>query len=887
MPQNYYMVLTAVGAAKKTNKEALGQSLDLTELAVGDGSGAYVAPDQNWTALNNEVDRVAINQIYQDPDNATYLVVEAVIPQNIPVGYYIREVGIFDVDGDMIMVGAYPQTYKPTLAEGAARDLYIRAISEIGNTSSVELKIDPSIVLSTRQYVDKNFTDLKLSVEQSRRDLTLLIHPDKSKGLQELQEQGVYPSSFNQQWGGMGYGGMPDGTMGEVATQNIKSDGSAGYVGNALSNTYQANGFKVGQTTNIKSIWINIYKAGNPTNNLELYIYNDSAGNPDVAIANGAAIAQAGHIHSENTDGEWVKFTFAAAPNCIGGTQYHIVLKSSGVLDAANHWRWAKGSSDYPYGNRISGDATPVWTQEAGCQLFIIEPMTKILNSGLTGFDGALNHYEGATLNQSGGFYKENSFMNHKRGMIHLAGTGWNKDKTFYDSGLGTDKNRIVIRCSAITGYAQVDLYEKNESKHTVMSTTDISTGNHIVSVGYRAEGDGADFLKIYINGVSEGVPVTAETITLDKAFEEGHTIIGGGFPIAPAWTGNEDMSGLPSSNGWTFTGTATEANVFIVNDGILYQNGAGYATTETGYYVKNTTLNNATGWIVDSKIKLKNSTNNPGSAAAQIAIKDGTKYIRMFISEYFCDMYGVTSDGFFQHDFTKETFIRFVGKGSNYYVYINGKLAFDGTGLLVDTTATNQIFFGDENTTTTENASAEWHYLKYYEGAHFPEYSNMQLSEMTYWTDDKSSLLPKIYNSGLIQSVKTLAGINKNYINPVKRLIKANGITKNISTTVPTASSIAEMSAFCFGSSIKLNFSVFWASNTLGAGVIFPFNIDGVLYQSGQADCETVNYQKKTTSFLSVQVPFGLHSNQVMFLTGGGTLSLQTNKRNFTVESA
>lgn len=156
MPQ-YYMVLTAIGAAKKANKEALGQSLVLTEFACADGNGAYVAPDETWDATDweaaNEVYRASINSIYQHADEPTWLVTEGVVTQD-EGGFYIRLVGIFDADGDLIMVGAYPQTYKPTLAEGATRDIYVRAITEIGSAAAVTLKIDPSVVLATRAYVD-------------------------------------------------------------------------------------------------------------------------------------------------------------------------------------------------------------------------------------------------------------------------------------------------------------------------------------------------------------------------------------------------------------------------------------------------------------------------------------------------------------------------------------------------------------------------------------------------------------------------------------------------------------------------------------------------------------------------------------------------------------
>lgn len=886
MPQLYYMVLTTVGAAKKANKEALGQSLQLTELAVGDGSGAYVAPDQTWVALNNEVDRIAINQIYQDPDNSTYLVVEAVIPQNIPVGYYIREVGVFDIDGDMIMVGAFPQTYKPTLAEGAARDLYIRAISEIGSTASVELKIDPSIVLSTRKYADDIVEKLRISAQESQHGLVKLIHPDQSKGLQELQKQGVYPSSFNQQWGGMGFGGLPDGSMGEIATGHIKGGSGYAFVANSVGNTYTGQGFKVGQNTDVNSVWIAVAKNGNPTNNLELHVYDDVSDSPNAVITNGTATSISGKQFVNSSKFIWIKFAFAINPSLEANTQYHIVIKSSGAVDAANYWEWKNGDPTYPHGNRVSGNATPVWTTEAGNLLFLIEPTTTILNTGLPNFDGAIHHYESAPLNQSGGFYFSNEDLNHKRGMFHLAGTGWNKDKTFFDSGIGTDNNRIVLRCNITTGYAQVDLYEDNGTKHTVTGITDLSVGNHIVSVAYRTEADGADYLKLYVDGVSEGVPISAATIALEDFFLKGHSILGGGFPTAPTWTQDLNMSVLPSAAGFTYAGTAIEANAFNISNGILYQNGAGYGSLETGYYEKTTTLNNAAGWVVESELKVLSSTNLPTTSPLQIQLYDGSKRVTLYFHEYFLFLYNGSNIEYIQADLTKKNNIKIVGKGSDCYLYINNKLEFDGTGFMSITSILNNITLGDTDATASYNATAEWHSFKYYEGAYLPEYSTLKTSELAYWSENKSSLLSTIYNAGSIQSIKTLAGMSNNYIRKKKQAISVKGVTKDPSTASTTGVQLPELSVFHFGENIYLSAKTNAQNNTASGGCVIKIQLD-------EEDITTSSFQDNVAGIdQSIVVPTtlkkthnSLHYSNALYNVGLGTV-IATGPRELSVEA-
>lgn len=152
MPQ-FYTVLTDIGQSKLANAVALGQTIEITELAVGDGGGSLPTPETSRTALVNEVRRAAINLSEVDDENPNWVVVEQVLPPDVG-GWTIREVGIYDVDGDLIGYGNYPETYKPVLAEGSSRTQTIRFVMEVSDTAAVTLKVDPSVVLATRGYAD-------------------------------------------------------------------------------------------------------------------------------------------------------------------------------------------------------------------------------------------------------------------------------------------------------------------------------------------------------------------------------------------------------------------------------------------------------------------------------------------------------------------------------------------------------------------------------------------------------------------------------------------------------------------------------------------------------------------------------------------------------------
>lgn len=165
MATKYYAVLTNVGAAKLANATALGAKVEITQMAVGDGNGALPTPNPAQTALVHELRRAPLNTLSIDPNNANQIIAEQVIPEDVG-GWWIREIGLFDKDGDMIAVANCAETYKPQLQEGSGRVQVVRMILIVSSTAVVTLKIDPSVVLATRQYVDDQIIQVKAYVDQ-------------------------------------------------------------------------------------------------------------------------------------------------------------------------------------------------------------------------------------------------------------------------------------------------------------------------------------------------------------------------------------------------------------------------------------------------------------------------------------------------------------------------------------------------------------------------------------------------------------------------------------------------------------------------------------------------------------------------------------------------
>ncbi|QNH04445.1 phage tail protein [Pseudomonas sp. B11D7D] len=149
----YFAILTDRGEAKLANAQALGTQVQYSHMAVGDGNGALPVPDRMQPALVREQYRAGLNELKVDPLNASQIIAELVIPENVG-GWWIREMGIYDADGDLIAVANCPPSYKPLLAEGSGRTQVLRMVLIVSSTAAVQLKIDPSVVLATRAYAD-------------------------------------------------------------------------------------------------------------------------------------------------------------------------------------------------------------------------------------------------------------------------------------------------------------------------------------------------------------------------------------------------------------------------------------------------------------------------------------------------------------------------------------------------------------------------------------------------------------------------------------------------------------------------------------------------------------------------------------------------------------
>ena len=160
--ENFRAILTNVGKAVIANSVLIGNMVNLTKVKLGDSNKEYYEPDEKQEELKHVVWEGNTNNVYIDPDNPNWIVVEAMIPASVG-GFWIREGAIYDSDDNLIAVSKLAPTYKPNTSQGTAKDLIIRQIFVVENASNITVKVDPSVMLASKKDIillETKITDL-------------------------------------------------------------------------------------------------------------------------------------------------------------------------------------------------------------------------------------------------------------------------------------------------------------------------------------------------------------------------------------------------------------------------------------------------------------------------------------------------------------------------------------------------------------------------------------------------------------------------------------------------------------------------------------------------------------------------------------------------------
>lgn len=148
---NYFTLVTDSGTQKMLEAMHGDNKVKITEFAVGDGAGI---PSASAAGLKNEIWRGTVNAAYVSEESGNVFIVESVIPADVG-GFTIREMGIFDEEGTMIAVCNTPDTHKVKVTDGVVHELSLAMELLLSNTDSVEIVVDPNVVVATKKDIEK------------------------------------------------------------------------------------------------------------------------------------------------------------------------------------------------------------------------------------------------------------------------------------------------------------------------------------------------------------------------------------------------------------------------------------------------------------------------------------------------------------------------------------------------------------------------------------------------------------------------------------------------------------------------------------------------------------------------------------------------------------
>ncbi|EAH5520982.1 phage tail protein [Campylobacter coli] len=175
----YYTILTKIGIAKFIAARASGNGINLQSFKL---SSKVILPSEEMQSLEEIVYEANINSKSIDENNPNYINLMCYVPSDIG-GFEINAIGIYDEVGDLLAIGNLPRTYKPILKEGSAKELMIKIVMELSNAEEVILKLDPSVIMASRDYVDAIKIELEFKIETLKEELKALINTKEDKGV--------------------------------------------------------------------------------------------------------------------------------------------------------------------------------------------------------------------------------------------------------------------------------------------------------------------------------------------------------------------------------------------------------------------------------------------------------------------------------------------------------------------------------------------------------------------------------------------------------------------------------------------------------------------------------------------------------------------------------
>lgn len=182
------MILTDIGKDKINLVAGTDNpSVEWRTMVFGDGNGVVQTYTKETTEVVNEVYRADVLSITRDATNNPWYWFEGVIPADVG-NFWVREIGVIDADGDLVMIGSFPESFKPIFngVENVAKTIHAKTSVQLSNAESITFVIDPNVVMASQAWVIENFVQKeevhKFDTSINGVDIDFTLPVDKENG---------------------------------------------------------------------------------------------------------------------------------------------------------------------------------------------------------------------------------------------------------------------------------------------------------------------------------------------------------------------------------------------------------------------------------------------------------------------------------------------------------------------------------------------------------------------------------------------------------------------------------------------------------------------------------------------------------------------------------
>lgn len=138
-----FTVITDAGREAVAKATQAGEKVNITHMAVGDGGGVPVTPNEEQTQLVNECWRGLVATYKQEGTN---IIIDTYIPPD-EGNFTIREMGVFTADGVLFAVCNTPAMPKVLPSEGAVGNFTLGMELDVTNIDMkyIEIQTNPEL----------------------------------------------------------------------------------------------------------------------------------------------------------------------------------------------------------------------------------------------------------------------------------------------------------------------------------------------------------------------------------------------------------------------------------------------------------------------------------------------------------------------------------------------------------------------------------------------------------------------------------------------------------------------------------------------------------------------------------------------------------------------